>query len=237
MGFPKIAPPSGWALVVYSGSDCLGLRLGFPRFSSPLPKDESCSVFVVSHHLGGLLRRESRGFVAPRSRSWGSSCCGFDVGVGEPAPKTPPSATSHPSKSLHARSCPTCLHVLLDACPLPVDHPKTARVQGVSPRGGFTVTRRLCSRVLRTTSLGFFFTRSPDDLDRRLKPAPQKDADRTRFAIPPANRSGWNQELLPVRNISRRPRSHPLLNRKLLFKEAFCRFCDQVRPGCSFNAE
>jgi len=129
------------------GSRCL-LLLGFssahasvpPRFGSPLPKDESCSVFVVSHHLDGFLHRESRGFVAPRSRSWGSPRCGFVASLAEAPDLTPPSATLHPSKYLHVRSCPPCFHGspgLLPSCRSPSENgstpgfPATVRVHAI----------------------------------------------------------------------------------------------------------
>jgi hypothetical protein len=81
-----------------------------PRFGPLSPGSRSCSAFVVSHHLDGFLRRASCGFVAPRSRSWGSPRCGL-AGSGAEAPsRLRPSATLHPSKSLHARSGPPCLH-------------------------------------------------------------------------------------------------------------------------------
>jgi hypothetical protein len=54
-----------------------------PRFGLSLPGDRSRSAFVVSHHLDGFLRRASCGFVAPRSRSWGSSRCGPLLRVAE----------------------------------------------------------------------------------------------------------------------------------------------------------
>lgn len=44
----------------------LSLRLAFAKGLAP-------SAFVVSLHLDGFLRSASCGFVAPRSRSWGSS--------------------------------------------------------------------------------------------------------------------------------------------------------------------
>jgi hypothetical protein len=54
-------------------------RLRGLGFGPSLPEDESCSAFVVFHHLDGFLRREPCGSVAPRSRSWGSPRCGLDA--------------------------------------------------------------------------------------------------------------------------------------------------------------
>jgi len=38
------------------------------------PDVRSCSIPVVSHHLDGFLLVHNCGFIAPRYRSWGSSC-------------------------------------------------------------------------------------------------------------------------------------------------------------------
>jgi hypothetical protein len=56
-----------------SGVHSAASRLPVLRFGSGLPASTSRSVLVVSHHLDGLLRFESRGFVAPRCQSWDSS--------------------------------------------------------------------------------------------------------------------------------------------------------------------
>jgi hypothetical protein len=116
---------------------------------------------VVSHHLDGFLRRASCGFVAPRSRSWGSPRCGL-AGSGAEAPsRLRPSATLHPSKPLHARSSPPCLHGSpgrLPSCRSPSEDGSTpgffstGRVHGL--------TRRPCGHGTRTASLGFFFSRA-----------------------------------------------------------------------------
>jgi hypothetical protein len=118
---------------------------GLPCIGSPLPKDESRSVFVVSHHLDGFLRHASRGFVAPRSRSWGSPRSGFDLTDAETSTRTPPSATHHPSKHLHARSDPPCLHGspgFLPSCRSP---PKRSRLQGFGPREGSRGIQRIAA--------------------------------------------------------------------------------------------
>jgi hypothetical protein len=94
-----------------------------PRFGLLSPGSRSRSVFVVSHHHDGFLRRASCGFVAPRSRSWGSPRCGRSRLGAEAPPRSRPSATLHPSKLLHARSSPPCLHGspgLLPSCRSPI---------------------------------------------------------------------------------------------------------------------
>jgi hypothetical protein len=78
LGLSKIVPPSTSILDVHSRLDFqspgrLWLRLA-------VATGKSCSAFVVSHHFDGFLRRGGRGFVAPRCRSWDSSCFCFPFG-------------------------------------------------------------------------------------------------------------------------------------------------------------
>jgi hypothetical protein len=114
-----------------------------PRFGLSLPGDRSRSAFVVSHHLDGFLRRASCGFVAPRSRSWGSPRFWFLrdsfslrgrglFGFGQ---RFLPRRITLRSLSTFAavRRVST---VLPDSCPPAVHLPKKARLQGFSPRSG-----------------------------------------------------------------------------------------------------
>jgi hypothetical protein len=67
---------------------------GADSFGIPLPHGMSRSALVVSHHLGGLLRTDLRGFVAPRYRSWGSTR--FTI-VAARRPKAPPDSDAIPA--------------------------------------------------------------------------------------------------------------------------------------------
>jgi len=153
MGFPKNAPPSDSALVVHSCLDSFGFHLGFLGFGPPLPGGESRSVFVVFHHLGGLLHRESRGFVAPRSRSWGSPRWGWCQSHRGDS-NILLSATPNPSKSLHARSFSTAPFQddgspgFLPSCRSPFGD---GSASGLSSAVGFV--RRLSVSTLRPTQL------------------------------------------------------------------------------------
>jgi hypothetical protein len=131
------------------------LRIDFSSFRPAFAKDRSCSAFMVSHHLDGLLPREFRGFVALRSRSWGSSRCGFDASGVE----TPNGLLLPQRQTLRRISTLVAVHhvsmVLLDTCPLVVRHGEVVRLQGFSPRAGSRATGGLAVSSPRTSSLGF----------------------------------------------------------------------------------
>jgi hypothetical protein len=214
-----------------------GLRLWALRVGSPLPKDKSCSVFVVSHHLGGFLRRESCGFVAPRSRSWGSSRYGFEAQGAETPYETPPSATLNPSKSLHARSGPTCLH----GSPGPLPSCRSPSENGSTP--GFYSTGRVhdIPAALQPWApynfLGFLLHPTLYNLDSgRTTRTPKGESDTTlRSTGEPAHR---NPGLLPARSVSRQPGSHPFLHRRCSRERFISRLPrDQVRPGSEVHTE
>jgi hypothetical protein len=87
----------------------------------------SCSVFAVSHRTDGLLRLDSRGFVAPRCRLWGSPCSGFFHSTSRSQ-----KSTFHDASPFEAFSSPAAIRSP-DSYPLTLGHPRMVGFQGFSP--------------------------------------------------------------------------------------------------------
>jgi hypothetical protein len=188
MGFPKNAPPSDWALVVYSCSESLGLTpLGLfasarlCQRTSPVPSSWFPTTLAVSsvESPAGLLRPAADHGVRHVTDSK------------RKVPKHPTKLLLPRRSTLRSLSTPVAVQrvstVLLDPCPHAVHRPKTARLQGFTPRGGFTTSQRPCSHGRRTTSLGFFSIRPCTIWIQVAPPAPRR-AKATQRCDPPANR-------------------------------------------------
>lgn len=159
MGFPKMPLHRTSLSSSTPASSTSGFRLWALGFGSSSPGDKSRSVFAVFHHLGGFLRRESREFFAPRSRSWGSPRWGFLLTT-EMIHESCLSATPHPSKYLHGCShppgsftVPSSPGYLPSCCLLFENRPASGLYSAARVRE----VLRCCHLVPRTTSLGFSF--------------------------------------------------------------------------------
>jgi hypothetical protein len=131
-------------------------RLGLP-LRPAFARGRSRSVFAVSHRLDGFLRRARRGFVAPRSRSWGSSCSGSSFGLA--ASRRAPSTVLHPSKGFPRQQPP----LSPDSCPLIVHHPRMVRSRGLAPLVESVASFACCHAKEPDPPLGFslFIDASP----------------------------------------------------------------------------
>jgi len=136
-------------------------------FLRPAPaRSRSCSAFAVSHRLDGFLRRQSRGFVAPRCRSWGSP---RPSGLRSLSGTGPASATPHPSEHF-PRQQPSAFP---DSCPPVVNRPRTVRLQGFSPLFESAASLGCCHPGVRVAPMGF------------SSPSPCRHASGSRTSIGP----------------------------------------------------